>query len=176
MVIACEVIRRLRAACCLHWRAVVQFVAITTAVVSSSCSPVAVEETKNAAPAESAKSAPTSLAEPLSTSASSAKPESILGGIAWIEDEQDRWLFVRAIRGEAEGAWATGQFDVARNKITIRTHEVSRFALDVSKIGINWNRGVILSIDGNTSEMKKRKTTLVEFRFDPQQGWIVSES
>ncbi len=98
-----------------------------------------------------------------------------LGALAWIEDERDRWLFVREIKGEAKGAWATGDFNRERNKIDIRTHDVSAFAIETSRMSINWNRPVVLGIDGSNSELKRRDESLILFEIDKYGAWVVRE-
>lgn len=98
-----------------------------------------------------------------------------LGALAWIEDERDRWLFVREIKGEAKGAWATGDFNRERNKIDIRTHDVSAFAIETSRMSINWNRPVVLGIDGTNSELKRRDESLILFEIDKYGAWVVRE-
>lgn len=98
-----------------------------------------------------------------------------LGALAWIEDERDRWLFVREIKGEAKGAWATGDFNRERNKIDIRTHDVSAFAIETSRMSVNWNRPVVLGIDGSNSELKRRDESLILFEIDKYGAWVVRE-
>lgn len=98
-----------------------------------------------------------------------------LGAIAWIEDERDRWLYVKKIRGDAQGAWATGDFIKDRNKIDIRTHDVAEFAIETSRIPINWNRPVVLGIDGLNTELKKREHSLIVFEIDKYGAWVVRE-
>lgn len=98
-----------------------------------------------------------------------------LAVLAWMEDERDRWLYVRRIRGQARGAWATGRFDRARNKIDIRTHDVDAFAIETSRIPVNWNRPVVLGIDGSNCELKRREQSLILFEIDSYGAWIVRD-
>ncbi len=90
-------------------------------------------------------------------------------------DEPQRWLTVEAQREGTQGGWATGSFDPKRNKITIRTNDVTRFAVDVARIAIDWERPVILGIDGRNSELRRREVTYLHFRRGDGRGWVVEE-
>lgn len=91
------------------------------------------------------------------------------------EEDADRWLFVRQPSDRAIGAWATGSFDRSRNRLTIRTHGVRRFVVDTTRIRIDWDALVVLSIDGRTSELRRRDHPLLEFEFDESGEWIIRE-
>jgi hypothetical protein len=84
-------------------------------------------------------------------------------------------VIVLTSRGGATGAWATASFDAERNKITIRTNDADRFTLDVGRIPIDWERPVVLGIDGRNSELRRRERTLLHFRRDGRAGWVVEE-
>jgi len=84
----------------------------------------------------------------------------------------DSWLAVEKVRGDSAGAWATGEFDQKRNKLTIVTHAVERFTIDVGRIPIRWDRLVILGIDGNNSELARREFDVLHFVND-KHGWHV---
>lgn len=89
--------------------------------------------------------------------------------------DKDRWLFVDEIKEDAQGGWADGGFDVKRNKLTIETHDVAGFAVDFGKIPIDWDRLVVLRIDGFNSEFRRRKYPVVRFEVTPTGDWIVIE-
>lgn len=89
--------------------------------------------------------------------------------------EPVRWLEVLQARPGSSGAWATGNFFAKRNKIEIRTNGVARFTLDVSKIRPNWQRKVIIGIDGINSELRKRDFEVYEFVFDKHGRWQITE-
>ena len=90
-------------------------------------------------------------------------------------DGPGRWLWVEKERGSAEGAWATGSFDRKRNKVSIHTSDVAQFAINVSRIPINWERLVILGIDGRNSELRRRDYALLHFARDEHGRWVVLE-
>jgi len=90
-------------------------------------------------------------------------------------DAADRWLFVEKTKDGVPGGWATGSFDPQKNKIDIRMHDVRQFAIDVERIAIDWQRLVVIAIDGKNSELRKRDVTLLHFRLDDHGQWVVME-
>jgi hypothetical protein len=89
--------------------------------------------------------------------------------------EKDRWLFVERPKVGTRGGWATGSFDRERNKLAIRTRDVAGFAVELDHVPIDWDRLVIISIDGRNAELKRRDYTLLHFGRDQQGNWIVLE-
>ena len=73
------------------------------------------------------------------------------------------------------GGWATGAFDRQKNKLDVRTSDVRQFAIDVERIAIDWQRLVVISIDGKNSELRKRDVSLLHFRLDDHGQWVVVE-
>ncbi len=88
--------------------------------------------------------------------------------------DPNRWLFVEQFAGIANGS-ATGSFDPTRNKLSIQTRDVTKFAIDTSRIRIDWKRLVILSINGRNSELRRRDFDLYHFALTDQGEWIVVE-
>ena len=88
--------------------------------------------------------------------------------------DPNRWLFVEQFAGAANGS-ATGSFDPARNKLSIQTKDVTKFAVDTSRIRIDWTRLVILSINGRNSELRRRDFDLYHFALTDQREWVVVE-
>lgn len=86
-----------------------------------------------------------------------------------------RWLVVTEVRGEAEGAWATGTFDAKRNKIDIQTQDVQAFTIDTGRIAIDWDRLVVLGINGRNSELRRRDHPILRFTRDRHGAWVVLE-
>ncbi len=89
--------------------------------------------------------------------------------------DEDRWLWVEKQRDGASGAWATASFDHKRNKIIIQTEDVERFAIDVSKVTVDWERLVILRLDGTNSELRRRDHNILHFARDRHNQWTVLE-
>ena len=92
-----------------------------------------------------------------------------------LADESDRWIFVEKARRGTSGAWVTGQFDPQRNRLAIRTHDVERFAVDTSRININWDRLVVLRLNGSNSELRHREHPVLHFALDDHGAWVVLE-
>jgi len=89
--------------------------------------------------------------------------------------DADRWLFVEKAKDGVEGAWATGSFSRKRNRLSIRERDVQQFAIDTSRIAINWERLVVISINGRTSELRKRDYPFLHFARDDHGQWVVRE-
>ncbi len=120
--------------------------------------------------------APTSVVTE-STTEASQDPEPVQERIV-IPDEildQDRWLWAEEARDGARGGWATGSFDPKRNKIDIETRDVERFAVDVSRIPINWERLVVIGINNINSELRRRDYSVLHFARDDHGRWVVLE-
>jgi len=89
------------------------------------------------------------------------------------EEDSDRWLFVEAVRGEADGAWATGTFDARRNKLIIDTHEVAQFAVRLDRVPVDWQRLVVIRIDGVNAELRRREFAVYHIALDEHGRWTV---
>ncbi|MEK6676359.1 MAG: hypothetical protein AABZ47_11980 [Planctomycetota bacterium] len=87
----------------------------------------------------------------------------------------DHWLRVLAVQKNAPGAYAKGSFDRDRNRIEIRTRDVMTFAVDISKIKIDWSRPVVIRIDGVSSELRRREHPVLHFHWDEHGAWTVVE-
>jgi len=85
------------------------------------------------------------------------------------------WVAVVALDADAPGGWVTGDFDAERNKIEVRTRGVSRFAMDLSRVPIDWSHKVILAINGRNSELVKRDYNVYQVGRDDSGGWSVVE-
>ncbi len=92
-----------------------------------------------------------------------------------VEDSGDRWLFVEKMREGAAGGWATGSFDRTRNKLEIKTRDVGQFALHLDRVPINWDKLVVLSIDGKNSELRRRESSRLHIQLDDYGQWRVIE-
>jgi hypothetical protein len=88
-------------------------------------------------------------------------------------DDTERWLVVEEATSSTEGAWATGSFDAERNKLTIVTEHVRQFSIDTDRIPIDWDRLVVLRIDGSNSELRKRDYPVLHIARDAHGRWVV---
>lgn len=91
---------------------------------------------------------------------------------AWSED---RWLEVTGALPDAPGAWATGSFDQDNNKLVIDTHDARRFVVNTDMIPIDWDRRVILSLNGTNTELRRRESSLLTFQLDEHNRWVILE-
>jgi hypothetical protein len=87
---------------------------------------------------------------------------------------QAHWLAVEEIGPDSDGGWATGSFDSDRNKIDVTTDDVDRFSIDMTQVPVDWNRIVIIGIDGVNTELKKRNYNVYHFARNASGQWIVT--
>ncbi len=92
-----------------------------------------------------------------------------------LADPQRGWLRIEGIRDSAAGAWATGSFLKDKNKIVIETENVERFSINLSKLRLNWNRRVVLRIDGRSSELTRKRRPVLHLHRSPAGSWDVVE-
>jgi len=126
------------------------------------------------------KSAPTPPSEEPPAKAEATQPPPALAPPPRIAlpddaDAAERWLFVEKTKSDAPGGWATGSFDRQKNKLDVRTRDVRQFTIDVERIAIDWQRLVVIGIDGKNSELRKRDVSLLHFRLDEHGQWVVME-
>ncbi len=87
--------------------------------------------------------------------------------------DPNRWLVVTKSRPKSDGGWATASFDQDSNKLTIKTRGVQRFTIDTGRIPINWERVVVLSLNGRNSELRQRKVDVLHFERGGHGQWII---
>lgn len=97
------------------------------------------------------------------------------GAVLPREDDDDRWLRVETVAKDAEGGVATGSFDPVGNQIRIHTRHVNGFAVDTGRLAIDWDRLVVLRINGVGSELRKRDYDVLHFVRDDHGRWEVAE-
>jgi hypothetical protein len=89
--------------------------------------------------------------------------------------DQTRWYYVEQHEPEADPQAFNATFDAKRNKLDVQTNGATQFAIDTSRIPIDWERLVILGIDGRNSELRRRDFDLLRFKQDKYGQWVVVE-
>ena len=89
--------------------------------------------------------------------------------------DPNQWLVVTRTSDGAAGGHATGSFLKERNRIVLTTRDVEQFTLDTSRIPIDWDRLVVISIDGTSSELRKRDYDVLHFARNKYGAWNVIE-
>jgi len=89
--------------------------------------------------------------------------------------QPDRWLVIKKAVNVESGTFAKGDFNAARNKISIATKNVAEFTIDTDRIPIDWSRAVIISIDGINAELRHRNYSPLLFRREGYSSWSVVE-
>ena len=87
--------------------------------------------------------------------------------------EASGWLKIELLREEAAVGWATGSIHSATNTIEIQTQGVKQMMLDLSQIHVDWNRRVILRIDGQGSQLFHGKTQIKHLEVTPAGRWRI---
>jgi len=112
--------------------------------------------------------------EPQTQPARPVDPNHVRVRIRSLTDPQNGWLRIEELQPDADGAWATGDF-LLDNKLIIETENVAQFSIDLSQIRINWDRRVVLRIDGYASELTPKRRPLLHLRRSPAGSWDVVE-
>lgn len=89
--------------------------------------------------------------------------------------DSDDWLFIEKVRADTPDGWAKGTFNKKRNRIAVETHGALGFAIDIERIPIDWERLVVIRIDGRNSELRKRDYSRYHFQRDKYGRWIVAD-
>lgn len=104
-----------------------------------------------------------------------APPEAPAPRVPLPVHDEHQWLFVEAIHPEAPVGWATASFDRDRNKLSVTTRDVTRFAVNTALTPIDWDRRVILSIDGKNSQLRRRDVSVLHVERDDYGEWQILE-
>lgn len=72
---------------------------------------------------------------------------------------------------DAPGGWATGRFIGDENKLVIDTENVARFSADLTQMGIDWSRRVVLRIDGTSYELSHDNYPTLRLQRTPGGNW-----
>lgn len=59
------------------------------------------------------------------------------------------------------------------DKLTINTKNVRGFELDLTRLRLNWNRGVVLRLDGYNSELTRKRWPRLVFVRNASGAWVV---
>lgn len=60
-------------------------------------------------------------------------------------------------------------------KLIIDTANVSRFTLDLSRVTLNWDRRIVLRIDGFNRELTRKNYPILKYRRTSTGGWRLEE-
>jgi len=86
-------------------------------------------------------------------------------------DTTDRWIHIEGLMEGGEGGWVTGRHVAEDNRLEISTEHVSQFAMNLARVPVNWDRRVVLKIDGHTSELTRKHYPLLRLKRSPTGGW-----
>jgi len=109
------------------------------------------------------------VASPRADIPTSPAPKALegFGGVA------SPWVRIESLREGAEVGWATSSIDSNANAIVIETEGARGLVLDLSNIHVDWNRRVILRIDGQGSQLLHGKSQVKHLEVSPAGRWRV---
>ena len=86
-----------------------------------------------------------------------------------------RWLYVERFEPGTTGGFVEGDFSAERNRLSIKTREITRFAVDTRYVDLDWNRLVVIRINGQNSELKRRDDPVLHFVLNRFNQWVVED-
>lgn len=82
------------------------------------------------------------------------------------------WASIDKRADTAQRAWVEGTVERS-DKIVIDTNNVRRFTLELSDLRVDWRERIALRIDGNTSELTKKRWPSITLERTPAGAWVV---
>lgn len=122
---------------------------------------------------DNGRAAAPEAATPAASSTESPGPSAPAEPIVINAEDPNRWVFAEQLAPGTQGGFVTGSFSAERNKIEIQTKDVRQFAVDTSRIPINWEKLVVIGIDGRNAELKRRNEDVLHFRRESTGHWVV---
>ncbi len=84
------------------------------------------------------------------------------------------WASIDERADTAQRAWIEGTVEQA-DKIVIDTNNVRRFTLELPHLRVDWNQRIALRIDGNTSELTKKRWPSITLERTPAGAWVATK-
>lgn len=88
-----------------------------------------------------------------------------------LPDSAERWIRGERLIEGVSGGWVTGSVS-AENRVVVESDGLAQVILDLSRVPVDWNRRVILRIDGHTSELTRDRFPTLRLRRIPTGGWL----
>jgi hypothetical protein len=85
---------------------------------------------------------------------------------------EDGWVKILESDDTSSRAWVEGEV-AGDDKLTINTKNVRGFELDLTRLRLNWNRGVVLRLDGYNSELTRKRWPRLVFVRNASGAWVV---
>jgi hypothetical protein len=88
-----------------------------------------------------------------------------------LPDSGEKWLRVEELADDSPGGWATGQFVPELNKLIIETDGVRQFVIAADRVDLDWDRRVVLRINGSNSELTRKHFPTIRLRQTVGGDW-----
>lgn len=80
------------------------------------------------------------------------------------------WLTIDDVSDRDHTAWAEGRVDDGE-KLVINTENIERFQLDLSKVKLDWDKRIVLRIDGFNRELTRKNFPHLNYERTSTGGW-----
>ena len=140
-----------------------------------------VSPTEPATPAVSpapAATPPTKTTEPAQPNGKENKPEkrprSLKPLVNLGSPLESGWVTILSRTESGDHGWIEGEIQ-AGEKLTINTENTNRFRLDLTRLHLDWEKGIVLRLDGSNSELTRKRWPAMVFGRTPSGGWVVED-
>ena len=84
------------------------------------------------------------------------------------------WITILSRTESGAHGWVEGEIRNAE-KLTITTGNTNRFRLDLTRLRLDWEKGIVFRLDGSNSELTRKRWPAIVFERTPSGGWVVEE-
>jgi hypothetical protein len=87
---------------------------------------------------------------------------------------QEGWATIDEKADESQRAWMEGEIRLT-DRLIITTSSVRRFALDLTRLRLNWDKRILLRLDGFNFELTRKRWPVIHFIRTPAGAWEVGD-
>ena len=131
-----------------------------------------IEAATKPAPAEPGFASPTPSSTPDPSEEALRPPPPIDLPLLEPSPLREGWLVIEERADARQWAWVEGSI-VGDDKCVLDTSNIRRFQLDLSRLRLNWDRPIVLRIDGFNSQLTRKRWPVLDFLRTPSGAWIV---
>ena len=134
--------------------------------------PGKIEAATKPAPAEPGLPSPTPASTPDTSEESPRPPAPIELPLSEPSPLREGWLVIKEKADARQRAWVEGSI-VGDDKCVLDTSNIRRFRLDLARLRLNWEKRIVLRIDGFNSELTRKRWPVLHFLRTSSGAWIV---
>ena len=87
---------------------------------------------------------------------------------------QDGWLVIDDVSDQDRTTWVEGRVEDGE-KLVIDTENVERFQLDLSRVKLDWDKRIVLRIDGFNRELTRKNFPRLNYERTSTGGWRLTD-